>query len=293
MVLLRSLFALFVLLSTVSAQASSDQAYWSPFLGARQPAAEELPRLLTELNTLLASPDPQLRDDVAYTLFAKWIGRDRILPVAERKQLLATWLGNLQIETGAAADGALRRSFSALCLGLLVMEDNLEPWLTPPDFERIMLGALAYLRSETDVRGLDPKVGWVHTVAHTADLLKFLARSPHLKAADQAAMLTAIVEKLANTDAALVFGEDERLARAVLSLAARTDLDQAAFRHFVATLWPRLPAGPPTVVDLAHDHNRRHLLQSLHALLLVDPRDLPSLGEAREIVLVQMKKRLR
>ena len=38
--------------------------------------------------------------------------------------------------------------------------------------------ALAYLAAELDLRGIEPRVGWIHATAHTADLLKFLARNP-------------------------------------------------------------------------------------------------------------------
>jgi hypothetical protein len=34
-----------------------------------------------------------------------------------------------------------------------------------------------YLRDERDLRGFDPKKGWMHATAHTADLLAELSRS--------------------------------------------------------------------------------------------------------------------
>ena len=52
-----------------------------------------------------------------------------------------------------------------------------------------------YLKDEQDVRGFDARLGWLHSVAHTADLLKFLARSPHLQVQEQAVVLKAIADQ--------------------------------------------------------------------------------------------------
>lgn len=275
------------------AQVPKDAAGWRVWLGpaAPRPQPEQVPALLAGLSPLLASPDPELRDDIAYGLFARWLVRDRIVPPASRRVLLDEWVGRLQATPAAAADAVVGRSFAALCLGLLVALDNEDPWLEPAEFERVLAAALQYLRAEVDVRGFDAGLGWVHSVAHTADLLKFLARSEHLAPAAQATILAAIADKLAAVTVPLTCGEDERLARVVLALAARDDFDGAAFAHWLPQAWPPLPAGTPSLVDLAREHNRRHVLTSLHSALLVDER--ASLQEARRHVLAHLRQRAR
>ena len=130
----------------------------------------------------------------------------------------------------------------------------------------------------------------MHSVAHTADLLKFLARSRHIERAQQALILTAIADKLARVDTVLIHGEDERLARAVLSIVARDDLDQAAFGAWTDTILGPPPTGPPTPASLAAGQNRRNLLVSLHAVLSTDARKLATLDAARSMVLAALKK---
>jgi hypothetical protein len=286
--------SLSLVLAPLAAQAVPDPAPLRAFLGkdAPLPAAAEQRGLLPQLTTLLGARDPALRDDLAYSLLAKWLCVDRVVPVEQRRALLETWLGALVVDPAAPPDAVLRRSFSALALGLLVALDNREPWLTDAEHARLLAAAVDYLRAEGDVRGIVPELGWVHSVAHTADLLKLLARSPRLDAAGTARVLAAIADKLERTDVPLVCGEDERLARAVLAVAARDDFDDGAFAVWLGVVWPAA-AGAADAAALARGHNRRHLVTTLHALLAADPRTSPSLEAARQAVGAHLRARLR
>jgi hypothetical protein len=178
---------------------------------------------------------------------------------------------------GGESDEVLLRSFSALTLSVIASRDNADPFLSAEDYNTLLESGLAYFRNERDVRGFDALKGWIHTAAHTADLLKFLARNTKLRPADQARILTALTAK--NRDAAAPFaqGEDERMARVIISIVRRPDFDRPAFKAWLADAhtaasFPR----PPTVAALRAQQNIRHLLSSLWAELSVDER--PSEG---------------
>jgi hypothetical protein len=270
-----------------------DKAFWQSVAANKfaVPAGAALPALLDELTMMLGSADPELRDDIAYTTLVHWIFRQRIVPVEERRRLVREWTANLTRGIGErGTPGVLRRSFSALALGPIAILDNEAPYLERAEFDALLAAALAYLKDERDVRGFDPAVGWMHSVAHTGDLLKFLARSRHLRVEQQAAILTGISAKLRATDTVLVDGEDERVARAVLSITARDDFDAAAFTTWVASLAPPKRAAAPTPADRAGDQNVRHLVVSLFAILSADPRALPQLDTARQILLAHLRK---
>jgi len=70
---------------------------------------------------------------------------------------------------------------------------------------------LDYLLDEADVRGFVPGPGWHHSTAHTADLLKFLARNRNLPTEDQGRILNATTKKF-STVGVYTFGEDEPLS---------------------------------------------------------------------------------
>jgi len=253
------------------------------------PAGTPLPELVAELSGYLGVADPDLRDDIAYSTLTNWIYRQRIVPVELRRTLLAQWTGNLTIGIGdTGTETVLRRSFSALSLGVLVALDNEAAYLEKADFDRLLTAALSYFIAERDVRGFDEKYGWVHSVAHTADLLKFLARSRHLEVRQQAQILDAIARKLTDVTTPLVNGEDERIARAVLSLVARPDFDAAAFKTWAVAV-AKTSTLAPTPALLAEEQNKKHVLVSLFAVLSADTRTLATIEPARTTLIGVLK----
>lgn len=285
----RALTALFVLFvaapdsRAAEAQPAHDKAYWQAIVAnGFTPAADApMPPLLRELSRYLGSADPELRDGIAYSVLTQWIYVKQDVPADLLRGLSAEWTANLSRGIGEnGTDSVFLRSFSALMLSVAVALDNEVPWLDESRFDRLLLAALAYLREEQDTRGFDAGKGWIHSVAHTADLLKFLGRSRHLAPEDQAAILSAIAEKLAQLDHVLVHGEDERLARAVISILARPDVNTAAFDAFLEQLKPVHLAGLPSPADIAANQNSRHLAVSLYALLATDQRALRTLKQA-------------
>lgn len=278
--------------ATRGAMLSHDKAFWRQIATDKfaVPAGTALPALLGELTEMLGSPDPEWRDDIAYTTLTQWLYRQRLVPVEDRRRLLREWTMGLRGGIGEqGTPTVLRRSFSALSLGVLAILDNEAPYLERAEFDGLLSAALEYLKNERDVRGFDATMGWLHSVAHTADLLKFLARSRHLRVDQQALILTAIAGKLRAVETVLVDGEDERLARAVLSIAARPDFDEAAFAAWLKALSPPPRTTAPSSADRAADQNARHLLVSTFAVVSADTRDLSSL--ARALLLARLQGR--
>lgn len=270
-----------------------DKAFWQGVAKNEftVPTDVALPTLLDELTAMLGSPDPELRDDLAYSTLANWIYRRRVVPVEERLRLLRVWEGHLTTGIGERDTvRVVRRSFSALSLGLLVILDNEAAYLDRETFARVLSSTLVYLRDERDVRGFDARLGWLHSVAHTADVLRFLARSRHLQVDEQARVLAAIHDKLLAVETPLTHGEDDRLARAVVSITARPDFDEAAFAAWLTSMSPIRRMAQPTLTTLAIDQNRKNLLVSLFAVLSTDRRDLPGTIRARGMVLETLKQ---
>jgi hypothetical protein len=246
--------------------------------------------LASELVDFLASADPELRDEIGYSTLAAWIYQSRILQPDAILALNQRLLDNLKQGIGEQdTDGVFRRSFSALVLSVVVARDNATPFLNAQDLRRIEDSALVYLNAELDVRGYDPVKGWMHSAAHTADLLKFLARSRYLAPSEQNRILDAIVAKL--TEAVVVFthGEDERFARAVLSVVNRLDFDREAFRMWAKARPNRPTSARPTVAELRAFQNMKNLLSKLEVLLSLDPRPSESVQSARDSVREALK----
>src|SRR6476659_3490838 len=166
------------------------------------PPGRDAGDMLVEMNPLLASSDPVLRDDVAFSAAERWILRDRRVAPAELRRLLHMWTANLDDGLGSAGDDhVFKRSFSALCLSLIAAADVHAPFLEPAEVRAFFDRMLDYFQRERDLRGFDPVHGWMHTVAHTSDTLKFLARNPKLAAGSDARLLAAVRAKIDSHDA--------------------------------------------------------------------------------------------
>jgi hypothetical protein len=269
-----------------------DTTFWRAIIQRdyAPPDGASVGQLSGELSALLGSPDPEQRDGIAYTILTAWIYRQRSLGPDAVRPLVAGWLGNLKTDIGTTGtDAVLRRSFSALMLSVVIARDNADPFLAPREFRRIFDDALEYLRTEQDVRGYDPRLGWMHSAAHTADLLKFLARSAQVTKDDQRAMLEAIAGKMRTAPAVFVYGEDERMARALLSLVNRADFDQEGFRSWLMRTRPVNPATVlPDPAVLRGNQNVKNLFAKLEVLLSLDG-SAPAIEAARTEVRAALK----
>ena len=229
--------------------------------------------LVSEAVSFLGSPDTEWRDDVGYGVVASCVYQKKRLKPEERRELVGRLADNLRRGIGeTGTDGVLLRSFSALDLSIFAALENADPALDDAGYRRLLDDALAYLRDERDLRGLEPRVGWIHATAHTADLLKFLARDPRFTSADQQRLLDAAWAKMtAPGTPVFTHAEDERLAAALASVVRRADFDAARLdpwlARFVALekqVWSKAPPDPP-ILDASQ--NARNLLRSLYVLL--------------------------
>jgi Protein of unknown function (DUF2785) len=238
------------------------------------PAGEQAAPLADELVANLGSPDPELRDELSFSILTAWIYQKKLLGPDDLRRIASTLETNLRRGIGDRdGDAVLLRSFSALTLSVIAARENETPFLSPVEYHQLLGAALAYLHDEQDLRGFDAERGWMHSAAHTSDLLKFLARNGKLEPAGQARILAALLAK--NTGAASSFaqGEDERMARVVISIVRRADFDREGFRSWLtsASAAAKFPQAV-TVEALRAQQNVRHLLAALWTELSTDDR---------------------
>jgi len=253
------------------------------------PANAPAATLAGELVDMLASPDPEQRDDIAYSTLASWIYQQKLLDAAALRPIVNRLLANLTRGVGERDNNTVfGRSFSALVLSVVIARDNVDPVLDAAAWRAIESAAFTYLAAEQDLRGYDPDTGWMHSAAHTADLLKFLARSRYVDAPGQRRYLDAVATKLTTASVVFTHGEDERFARAVLSLIARADFDAAQFDAWLQRTKPAVPEHP-TVAQLRAAQNWKNLLAKLEVLLSNDPQPSNAAITARTAVRAAIK----
>jgi hypothetical protein len=246
--------------------------FWQAVLDAdgAVPEGYTAAELTPELLGYLGSTDPFLRDEVAFEVLAAWLARDGRYSADEQRAIGNRLAHNLTIGLGQQGDDSIfLRSFSALVLDKVIEADNWRPALDEADIRRWMEQGLAYFGAERDGRGLVPGKGWAHAVAHAADLLWVLAQSRYLAAAGLARLLDAIAAKLtAPTEYVYLYGEDQRLAYAVVTILLRDLLDLPALESWLNRM-TRLAGHDWSNTSATNAyHNTTTFLRSLYFQLL-------------------------
>ena len=292
-----SVVAFLLLLSTlVVAQPQHDRAFWQAIAKNKYavPEHESADALSQELSAMLASPDPELRDELSYSILVRWIYRLNILSTQRLIALTDEWRANLKSGLGeVGTNSVLKRSFSALCLSLMANREAKAPFMGAERYHQLVAESVAYLQSERDLRGYDAKLHWIHSTAHTADLLAALADSPLLTKEEESAILGAIAARFASTREVYTQGEQDRLAAAVVAVIRRPDFDAAAFEPWLSGIQndDRDVWTATTPESLARFQNHNYMLQALSARLALEP-DSPHIDYYKLKVLALLKTRL-
>ena len=287
------LVAIFLCL-VVTAQAQHDRTFWRSIAAQHYavPEHESADVLAHELSALLASPDPELRDDLAYSILGHWILRGNLSTPA-LLALTDEWRNNLSRGLGErGTDSVLLRSFSALCLSEMAKREAKSPFMGAERYHRLVAEAVEYLLAERDLRGYDATLHWIHATAHTADLLAALADDALLTKDEAAGIVHAVAARLSTATEVFTQGEQDRLAAALVSVLRRPDFDASMFPPWLAHLVDedRDVWTATTPESLARYQNHNYLLQALTVRLLLEP-DSPRMAQYRQQVLAVLAQR--
>ncbi len=283
--------------ATCFAQASHhDRNYWRAIAKNRYAVPEHASAdaLAREVSAaLLPSPDPELRDDLAYSILATWIYRPGTLQITTLLELTDEWRANLRAGLGeVGTNSVLLRSFSALCLSEMAKREAKTPFMGTDRYHSLLAEAISYLQDERDLRGYDATLHWIHATAHTADLLAALADSPLLTKEEASAILRAISARLSTAPQVYTQGEQDRLAAAVVSVIRRKDFDASTFEPWLDHLKneDRDVWTATTLESLARYQNHSYFLQALTVRMLLE-KDPPQIAKYRGKVLAILATR--
>ncbi|WP_354640295.1 DUF2785 domain-containing protein [Kitasatospora camelliae] len=204
------------------------------------------PERIRRVSLALRSPDPAERDDHAYAQLCRWVPE---LDEPERRAL-----GDAMAERFTDPE-VQARTFAPLILTKIVEAGTYDPaWLAA--FAR-------WYPAETDLRGHDAELGWLHAVAHGADLLGAFGRCP---GTDPVALLElAVARLLAPTDHVLDAMEDDRLGHAIGLALTRQELTEQGSTAWLEPIAAEFRAGRPGPVP-AHASNTIRTLRVVYLL---------------------------
>ena len=204
--------------------------------GLKVPQERSLVEMTEDLTRMLGDPDPEVRDGIAFPTMATWIDEgvydDLLVGLGDGMcHGLDIGLGDTESDT------VFRRSFSALILTECIDRTTRAALGGPNVVLRWGDRIMSWYARERDLRGFVTGKGWAHAVAHGADALGALARSPVLGRLELTVILDVIADRLlAPTDAFFVCGEGDRLAYATMHLLRRDILGIDVLEPWVARL---------------------------------------------------------
>lgn len=261
------------------------RAFWLALREAKfeLPPGESRASVLRDAEALVDSEDPVLRDEVGYGLVVAWVYQQHAVPTPA----LIEFTSHLQERLARLETPVLGRSFSALSLSIIAASELKEPVLSQQQFDALVESGTDALVLEPDLRGHDLELGWIHATAHTADLLKFLARNERLSGPQQDRIINAVVHRLSH-GGAFVWGEDERLAAVLRSLVLRQDARLGVLSAWLTTLppaWKALWSKPQLDRDsFAQLSNVKQTLRALYVQLSASEHT-PTVDATRQEVL--------
>lgn len=194
--------------------------YWRPV--RQQPQTNEVPadELALVLLPCLGSPNPELRDQIAYELIMTWLRSERLTDKT-REKLLADLSGMM------TSDSVFNRSFAALVLSEIMRSDANRPFMSNEARQKLLDLTVRSLGHEDDYRGLDADVGWIHPVAHLSDLLWRFTLHPATTPEQMLTILDAVRSKIAPDGIFYTYNESDRLARVVSTVIQKNSIESA------------------------------------------------------------------
>lgn len=218
-----------------------------------------------QLATCLGAPDPFLRDQISYEGLTTVLRNGNVSPDT-RRELIAELSTNLQAPD---VEGFLA-PFSALGLAELARTDRVDPFLTEPERTSLVETAASYLESVSDYRGFSDGEGWRHGVAHGADFAMQLTLNPNVDTQALLRLRESVTAQIAPSNGhAYVFGEPERLARPILFMASRGEIEADDWGVWFESLSDPAPLETwneafKSEVGLARLHNLKGFAQVLY-----------------------------
>ncbi|WP_214713918.1 DUF2785 domain-containing protein [Exiguobacterium sp. s151] len=220
-------------------------------------------RVIQSMLHHIGSTDPELRDQLIYTLFYRFIIEDNHLTNEQLTDMLHTTLKyHLFHGIGeTASDTVFTRAFSTLLIALIVYQDRQQRFLSETDIDMLMAKLLAYLDCEIDTRGYVPEKGWAHSIAHVADAFDELALHPYLDETEFGEMLEALWSKVLIPNI-YIHDEDERLLNPIFALLGR-GMDE----HELIVLLEDLPARLSAQIQQLEPEHYWHVVHNVKTFL--------------------------
>ncbi|WP_170246322.1 DUF2785 domain-containing protein [Colwellia hornerae] len=226
--------------------------------------------LALQLLACLASPDAEIRDGIAFEALSNWLRNEQLSQATHLKMF--NYLTRV-LEFKVTDTFGVYQSFSILVLAEVARVDRQSPFLTTKQRDYLVKVGTNFLTNVKDYRGFSAKVGWQHSIAHSADLMLQLALNPEVNKAQLDKILDALASQItAHLQHSYVEGESKRIAMAVIYVFLREEYIMDDFHHWLDKVaesapfkqWQDVYQSEQGLIKL---HNTQSFLYALYATI--------------------------
>ncbi|MFD1410729.1 DUF2785 domain-containing protein [Lapidilactobacillus gannanensis] len=234
---------------------------------------EELDQLLSNIGIL----DASLRDEKILLIFNGLVGRQAFTSA----QIWPTLAYLIQDDVlfshilEPENDAAFGRAVAVILISFLLVADRLYGnVISDNQYWQVIQKLTLYAILENDARGYVPEKGWVHAYARLGNILEEVAES-RLNRAQKLYFLTAVMAAYQEIKVPFAFGEDQRIAKAVVNLANKEKFYNDYLLSILGDWLHRAPSIQPSVgYDFwSQRYNREHFFTNVMLMPEV-PHDL-------------------
>ena len=223
-------------------------------------------------NTLLkhiGDPDSSIRDDLIYPCLAHLFHEkhfnekeltDYLNIILDRNHLMYDIKNKHQ-------HSVLTRSFSLLQLVVLIRVHRRDHIINQATITFAFNRFLNYFNKETVLKGYSDDVGWIHTIAHSADVMDEFMQVNWFKEDELKMMFEVVLDKMKQKKHVFVFNEDERMVVAIKSGLTRNMLSEGYILDWIDRF-----ASTQEITKIPDriylNNNIKHFLRSLYFSLV-------------------------
>ncbi|RJP57538.1 MAG: DUF2785 domain-containing protein [Ignavibacteriales bacterium] len=221
--------------------------------------------LIDEILPFIGDQDPIIRDQTVYGILAH-LFHDKHLS----KERLTHYLHLLISDQFLFFDiknhlpySVLKRSFTILQLVIIVYVHRRDNIISHDDIQVLYEAFIKYFQEEKILIGYEQSIGWMHSVAHSADLFAQLMQIPWFDSEKIRVMLHLIAKKMMIDDYLYISNEDERMV-----VAIKKGLDQKKLSQEQILSWLDLflleEVSEDYLTKSTLVNNIKHLLSALY-----------------------------
>lgn len=184
--------------------------------------------------------NPEIRDELIYGLFCAGFEKE-MFSVFQAKEIARYLLENdllLQGMDDGRMASTLKRSFAALTWAVLLYFDDKKNCcyfriLSPEEREKVFQMSMEHIARERDATGYLAPYGWVHTIAHSSELLLSVVRHSHFQKEMSEAVLNAIAMMFKKQEKIFEDREEKRVGLVLREMLENKKLSVAQFRCWI------------------------------------------------------------